>query len=703
MDISQYLFPFNEINDEELNCIFSDTVQNNFHNDVDINTAVVCDSDENVTLYDLDPDENFFELNNDVKYWLPDEFNKNPDFINDKLNFSMLHFNSRSLNKNYDAINQFIDQLDLRFSIYGFSETWIYEKTPLLFNMDGYTFYHSDREGRKGGGVALLVNDSFDVKVHKDIQLPDNICESLFIEILLTNARNIIVGIIYRDPNKPICEFTNHINECLEEISSEHKNVYIMGDYNVNLLNYNSIKCINDFLNTIYNNSFRPLIDKPTRISKKSVTLIDNILTNVLKKDVYSGIFYSDITDHLPVFQITSLSMSNHNKSSHVYVKQTDPSSLKAFKKDLLIVDWDEILNSCDVDEAYNSFLCKFKEKYDSNFIPRKINKKKFPKKPWVTASLLKCINKKNKLYKSFCQERNNRTESKYKKYRNRLNSVLQTSRKNYYYDLLHRNKSNISKVWEVINDLLQKRGKHKHPGYFLKGANKLIDNQAIVDEFNSYFSNIATKLKSQNIQKPKCHFNTYLRSPCDKSIFFHPTDESEIISIIQQLNSTKSTDLDGISQYIIKQVLHFIAKPLVHICNLSFWSGKVPKNFKVGKLIPIFKKGDPHMFTNYRPITLLPCFSKILEKLVYKRLLKHLDNNNLLCDSQYGFRNKSSCAHALIDLHDHILNELNKNLHTIGLFLDLSKAFDVINHEILLAKLDYYGVRGIARDWFLQ
>lgn len=284
MDISQYLFPFNEINDEELNCIFSDTVQNNFHNDVDINTAVVCDSDENVTLYDLDPDENFFELNNDVKYWLPDEFNKNPDFINDKLNFSMLHFNSRSLNKNYDAINQFIDQLDLRFSIYGFSETWIYEKTPLLFNMDGYTFYHSDREGRKGGGVALLVNDSFDVKVRKDIQLPDNICESLFIEILLTNARNIIVGIIYRDPNKPICEFTNHINECLEEISSEHKNVYIMGDYNINLLNYNSIKCINDFLNTIYNNSFRPLIDKPTRISKKSVTLIDNILTNVLKK-----------------------------------------------------------------------------------------------------------------------------------------------------------------------------------------------------------------------------------------------------------------------------------------------------------------------------------------------------------------------------------------------------------------------------------
>ena len=180
-----------------------------------------------------------------------------------------------------------------------------------------------------------------------------------------------------------------------------------------------------------------------------------------------------------------------------------------------------------------------------------------------------------------------------------------------------------------------------------------------------------------------------------------HPTNETEIIKIVQQLNSTKSSGLDGISQYIIKQVVHVIAKPLVHICNISFLSGKVPNNFKIGKLIPVFKKGDPHTFSNYRPITLLPCFSKILEKLVYNRLLEHIDKNNLLSDSQYGFRKKSSCGHALIDLHDYILNNLNKKMHTIGLFLDLSKAFDVINHKILLAKLSNFGIRGIVWEWF--
>ena len=222
-----------------------------------------------------------------------------------------------------------------------------------------------------------------------------------------------------------------------------------------------------------------------------------------------------------------------------------------------------------------------------------------------------------------------------------------------------------------------------------------------IVNEFNPYFSSIATKLKSKHIQKPKCNFSSFLRDPCSKSIFVHPTNETEVLNIVKLHNSTKSTYFEGISQLIIKHVIHFIVKPIVFICNLSFLSGKVPKNLKVGKIIPIFKKGDPHKFSNYRPITLLPCFSKILEKSIYNRLFNHINKNNLLTVSQYSFRKNSSCGHALIDLHDHILNKLDNKLHTLGLFLDLSKAFDVINHDILLTKLKYFGIRGIAWEWF--
>ena len=154
----------------------------------------------------------------------------NQDLTNNyKHKLRILHFNSRSLNTIFDAIDQFISQPNLTFSIYGFSETWIHDNTMLLFNRDGYTFYHNDRRGRRGGGVALLVNDLFDAKVRDDIYLPDTLCEYLFIEIILDNSKNIIVGILYRDLNKPICDFNENMNACLEKISLENKSVYIMG------------------------------------------------------------------------------------------------------------------------------------------------------------------------------------------------------------------------------------------------------------------------------------------------------------------------------------------------------------------------------------------------------------------------------------------------------------------------------------------
>ena len=194
-----------------------------------------------------------------------------------------------------------------------------------------------------------------------------------------------------------------------------------MGDYNIDLLKYNSLQCIDDFVNIMYNKSFRPLIDKPTRIRKKSVTLIDNILTNVVTKDIHSGIFYSEITDHLPIFQIANLSISPcHRPSSFFHVRKMDPLNLSSFQS----------IFSCDVDEAYNSFLNIFKTVYDHNFVVRKVKKRKLPRKPRITPLLLKKINKKYRLYKTFCQKRNDSNECKYKKIRNKFNSIVQSVRK---------------------------------------------------------------------------------------------------------------------------------------------------------------------------------------------------------------------------------------------------------------------------------
>ena len=141
-----------------------------------------------------------------------------------------------------------------------------------------------------------------------------------------------------------------------------------------------------------------------------------------------------------------------------------------------------------------------------------------------------------------------------------------------------------------------------------MKDDIKITDNQIIVEEFNSFFSNIATKIKSNIAKTSTDHFSSSLSNHCHNSIFLSSTNETEIIKVVKQLKSSTSSGFDDISQSVIKQVIHCITKPLVHIMNLSVSSGKFPKDKKIGKIFPIFE-GDPHIFSNYRPIT-LPCFS---------------------------------------------------------------------------------------------
>ena len=284
------LLPFNHLDDYSFDLAIYELQNGPVHYDLDRLSSLSFDPvftnhSPALTRSDtLDPDIHFNLDNVACDYFIEDSFNqmlRNENYSD--ADFSLFHLNIRSLQRNFNNLINLLSLLDINFTLIGVSETWLNEPSHLL-DIDGYNFIHKHRPNRSGGGVGLYISNNLEFKLRSDLSFDDiDIAESLFVEILRPHGKNIVVGTIYRPPNQTdqrVNDFLSTNNELLEKISRENKICFLMGDFNLNLINFQHHQTTGEFLDGLYSNMFFPLITRPSRITCHTATLIDNIFLN---------------------------------------------------------------------------------------------------------------------------------------------------------------------------------------------------------------------------------------------------------------------------------------------------------------------------------------------------------------------------------------------------------------------------------------
>ena len=431
--------------------------------------------------------------------------------------------------------------------------------------------------------------------------------------------------------------------------------------------------------------SFAFTIKEPTRITKTSKKCIDNILTNY-EGNMTSQVLHSLISDHTAQKII-------------VYIEDTNPTFIEKriftlankekFKNDLQQIDWQAVYGPDKhlVNEQWSIFISIFLETFDTNFPSTKVPVRNFNKIKYITdPEITECRNQLNILY--MLKNMDNNYKEQYTRKKKIYDDLLRQHKTQNYATRL-RNSDNKNKcAWAIVNEIKGKTRKHN--------ININGDKETIANNFNDFLINVAPNLLSQlrklpftcNIEFNQNFMNTEL------------SDENEILQIVKNLKNKFSSGYDEISTSILKFVILSVIHPLVYIINNSLTYGIFPDKLKHALVVPIYKKDDPDDITNYRPISLLPSFSKIFEHAMCCRIVNFMEKNNLFNKIQHGYLRGKSTQTAVFKFTSAILETLENGEIPLGLFLDLSKAYDTRNHDILTKKLNLYGVRGSALKW---
>lgn len=602
-------------------------------------------------------------------------------------NIKILQQNIRSMVKNFDEFLVSLELLKYSFDVIILTETFqIYDLE--LYKINGFDLLYNRGNINKNDGVLIYIKNNIKYS-HKIIDIGE--ISSMKLNIFLENGGKIILTAIYRSPSTSPYKFNTHLLEYLRNLEKCTVNM-LVGDININILS--DADYAQEYLNILSMFEFVSYINKPTR--EKSC--LDHFFIKTDKYKIVPIIYKMNITDHNPtIVALSEIKLKMKNTISECSKEYINFHKLKC---DLGKEAWCNIYNINDIDTITDIFLMELQRAISRNTREIKIKKSEVQKKPWITAGLLKSVNKKNKLYQNLLKSPNNKQlEEEYKKYKNKLTNLIIKAKRAYIRNEINKNNTTTTNLWKTVNNICNKQKSTTNISNIESEVGIMLDNKKdIANSFAKYYTELGEKYASK-INSPANYKEVLPILPNSMCLF--PTDENEIKRIIVQLKPKKSPGIDNIRAETLKMIKNEISKPLTYIINKCFEIGYFPQSLKIGLIQPIYKGGDLTQHVNYRPISLITNIAKILEKCIKHRLIKFLKKFHIISSNQFGFQEKKSTQDALASLTKYIYSAIDDTTPCLCIFVDLAKAFDTVCHKHLLHKLFNYGLRGNAYKLF--
>ena len=617
--------------------------------------------------------------------------------------------NVNSLLRHIDEIRMLVKELGIH--ILAINETKLDNTIDdNLVNIDGFTIKRRDRD-RNGGGVAVYLKDTLLDKFTVREDVPKSFLELLCIEIKPVLAAPFLVMAWYRPPNATADTF-DYLEESLQFLDREDKEIILLGDTNCDIsaiysktghVTLNDIPAHSSQLLEIYNLfGLHQLIKSPSRETLTSTTLIDHIATTNESNIVTSGVHKTSLSDHYLIYCVRKFRGASKKQHKYISTRQMKNFDQTKFVNDLLEVDWNGIVqNTDDIDVVINNWTSIF-----SLILERHapIRERRVSEKfcPWLTSDLKVMCKARDKLKKQAIRSKSEVLMQSYRHIRNKVNKMNEELKRHYFTHKIASCEGDLKRTWQTINNVLNKKSKTTNIASLNIDGKHISTNADIAESMNSFFCTIGETLSDKIAQTRNPLLENDYEVNTQKTNFqFHVIDELQLGKVFGKLKTSKGSGTDGIASCFLKMALPVISESLCDIFNFSIATGCFPDSWKIARVAPIFKSGQPDDRSNYRPISVLPVLARVFEKLIYNQLYDYLDKNKLLFLNQSGFRALHSAVTCLLNNTDDWYVNMDNGRYTANIFIDLKKAFDTVDHDILLAKLRKYGVDNLAFAWF--